>query len=118
MMSGDPAITELRTPGSVTPSEAAVALVAGLRAVELTWDGPAMKTAWGAGMSNPPDLQRILRDCMQNIEGASTAMVDDMNDAAMKLGAASMMLASASHAVHRHAAQLPQVPAEPDTGNP
>jgi hypothetical protein len=69
-------------------------------------------------MSNPLDPQRILRDCMLNIEGASTAMADDMNDAATRLGAAAMMLASASHAVHRHAAQLPQVPAEPDTGSP
>src|SRR5262249_22766496 len=118
MMSSDPGITELRTPGRVTLSEAAVALVAGLRTVDLTWDGPAMKAAWGAGMSNPLDLQRILRDCMQNIEGASTAMVDDMNDAAMKLGAASMMLASASHAVHMHAAQLPQVPPAPHNGRP
>ena len=77
-----------------------------------------MKAAWGAGMSNPLDLQRILRDCMLTIDGASNAMVDDMNDAAMKLGCAAMMLASASHAVHRHAAQLPQVPAERDAGSP
>jgi hypothetical protein len=67
-------------------------------------------------MSSPVDLQRILDHCTLNIEGASKAMADDMNDAAMKLGAAAMMLASASHAIHRHAAQLPQGPAEPDTG--
>ena len=66
-------------------------------------------------MSNPVDLQRVLHHCMQNIEGARNVMADDMNDAAMKLGAAAMMLASASHAVHRHAAQLPQEPAQPGT---
>jgi hypothetical protein len=64
-------------------------------------------------MSSPVDLQRILDHCMMNIEGASSAMAEDMNDAAMKLGAAAMMLASASNAVHRHAAQLPQGSAEP-----
>lgn len=67
-------------------------------------------------MSNPLDLQRILHHCMLNIEGASNAMADDMNDAAMKLGTAAMMLASASHAVYRHAAQPPQGQAETDTG--
>jgi hypothetical protein len=66
-------------------------------------------------MSSPPDLHRILHHCMLTIEGANKVMADDMNDAAMKLGAAAMMLASASHAVHRHAAQLPQGPAEPHT---
>jgi hypothetical protein len=65
-------------------------------------------------MSNPVDLQRILHHCMQNIEGARNAMADDVNDAAMKLGAAAMMLASASHAVRRRAAQLPPSLAEPD----
>jgi hypothetical protein len=58
-------------------------------------------------------MHEVLHHCMLTIEGASKAMADDMNDAAMKLGAASMMLASASHAVHRHAAQLPQPPTEP-----
>jgi hypothetical protein len=53
---------------------------------------------------------------MLTIEGANKVMADDMNDAAMKLGAAAMMLASASHAIHRHAAQLPQGLAEPQTG--
>jgi len=41
---------------------------------------------------------------MMNIKGASEAMADDMHDAAMKLGAAGMMLASVGNAVHKHAA--------------
>jgi hypothetical protein len=41
---------------------------------------------------------------MMNIKGAGEAMADDIYDAAMKLGAAEMMLASASNAVHKHAA--------------
>jgi hypothetical protein len=53
---------------------------------------------------------------MQNIKGASEVMEDDMHDAAMKLGAAAMMLASASHAVYRHAVQLTQAQAQPHTG--
>jgi len=56
----------------------------------------------------PPDVQRALDHCMTNIKGASEAMADDMYDAAMRLGAAEMMLASASYAVHKHAAQLTQ----------
>ena len=67
-------------------------------------------------MSSSADLQRILQHCMLSIEGANKVMADDMHDAAMKLGAAAMMLASASHAVHRHAAQLPQGPAKSHTG--
>jgi hypothetical protein len=67
-------------------------------------------------MSSPLEMQRVLHHCMLTIEGANEVMADDMNDAAMKLGAAAMMLASASHAVHRHAAQLPQGPDEPRTG--
>ncbi len=45
---------------------------------------------------------------MMNIKGAGEAMAGDMHDAAMKLGAAGMMLASASNAVHKHAARLTQ----------
>ena len=56
-------------------------------------------------MSSQLDLDRILQHCMLTIEGAGKAMPDDMNDAAMKLGAAAMMLASASNAVQRNAAQ-------------
>ena len=56
-------------------------------------------------MSNPLDLHGILQHCMLTIEGAGNAMPDDMNDAAMKLGAAAMMLASASNAVQRNAVQ-------------
>ncbi len=67
-------------------------------------------------MSNPPDVQRILDQCMLNIGGASDAMPDDMHEAAMRLGAAGMMLASASHAVHKHAARLQQAPGQPDIG--
>jgi hypothetical protein len=43
---------------------------------------------------------------------ASKAMADNMHDAAMRLGTAAMMLASASNAVHRRVAQR----AQPDTG--
>lgn len=45
---------------------------------------------------------------MLNIKDASEAMADDMHDAAMKLGAAAMMLASATNMVHKRAAQLGQ----------
>jgi hypothetical protein len=60
-------------------------------------------------MSDPrdvqaPDIQRTLDDCMTSIKGASEAMADDMHDATLRLGAAQMMLASASHAVQKHAA--------------
>jgi len=58
-------------------------------------------------MSSPLDLHRILQHCMLTIDGAGKAMPEDMNDAAMKLGAAAMMLASASNAVHRNADQPP-----------
>ena len=61
----------------------------------------------------PPDVQRTLDHCMMNIKGACEAMADDVHDAAMRLGAAEMMLASASHAVHKHAVQLRQ--AQPGT---
>src|SRR5260370_24822207 len=60
----------------------------------------------GAGMSNPLDVQRTLDHCMQHIKGASEAMAENMHDAAMRLGAAAMMLASASYAVHKRAAEL------------
>jgi hypothetical protein len=52
---------------------------------------------------------------MQTIEAGREAMAHDMRDAAMRLGAAEMMLASASYAVHKHAASLPQVQAQPGT---
>jgi hypothetical protein len=42
-------------------------------------------------------------------------MVDDMHDAAMKLGAAAMMLASASNAVYKRAFQLTEVQTQPET---
>jgi hypothetical protein len=67
-------------------------------------------------MSNPPDVQRTLDHCMMNIKGAGEAMADDMYDAAMKLGAAEMMLASASNAVHKHAAQLTEAQSQSDPG--
>jgi hypothetical protein len=52
---------------------------------------------------------------MQTIEAGRKAMARDMYDAAMRLGAAEMMLASASHAVRKHAAALPQVQTQPGT---
>jgi hypothetical protein len=64
-------------------------------------------------LNTPPEVQRTLDHCMMNIKGASEVMADDMLDAAMRLGAAEMMLASASHAVQKHAAQLAQ--AQPGT---
>ncbi len=67
-------------------------------------------------MNDPLDVHRILEHCMQTIEAGREAMAHDMYDAAMRLGAAEMMLASASHAVHRHAAALPQVQGQPGTG--
>jgi hypothetical protein len=67
-------------------------------------------------MSNSLEVREILDHCMRSIEGARNAMADDMNDAAMKLGAAAMMLASASHAVYRQAGRGPQAPTQPDTG--
>jgi hypothetical protein len=63
-------------------------------------------------MTDPLDVHRSLDQCMQHIAGAREAMAHDMHDAAMRLGAAEMMLASASYAVHQHAAA--QV--RPDTG--
>jgi hypothetical protein len=65
-------------------------------------------------MSSPLDAQQTLDHCMLNIRGASEAMAHDMYDAAMKLGAAAMMLASASNAVYRHAVQ--PAPTQPDSG--
>jgi hypothetical protein len=53
---------------------------------------------------------------MQNIKDAGEAMTGDMREAAMRLGTAEMMLASASYAVRRHAGQVAQAPARPDTG--
>lgn len=59
-------------------------------------------------MENLPDVDRSLDQCMLNIKGASEVMADDMNDAAMRLGAATMMLTSAHHAVYNRAAQEAQ----------
>jgi hypothetical protein len=67
-------------------------------------------------MSDPMDVHRSLEHCMQAIQAGREAMAHDMHDAAMRLGAAEMMLASASYAVHKHAGQLAQAPAQPDTG--
>jgi hypothetical protein len=67
-------------------------------------------------MSKPLDVQQTLDHCMLSIKGASEAMAHDMHDAAMKLGAAAMMLASASNAVYSRAFQLTPVPAQADTG--
>ena len=67
-------------------------------------------------MNDPLDVHRILEHCMQTIEAGREAMAHDMYDAAMRLGAAEMMLASASNMVHKHAAALPQAQAQPGTG--
>jgi hypothetical protein len=55
-------------------------------------------------MSDPLDVHRRLEHCLQAIQAGREAMAHDMYDAAMRLGAAEMMLASASYAVHKHAA--------------
>jgi len=52
---------------------------------------------------------------MEHITGAKEAMAEDMHYAAMRLGAAAMMLASASHAVRRRA-ELGLAPTPPDAG--
>src|SRR5579864_656506 len=57
-------------------------------------------------MSDPLDVHQNLEHCMRTIEAGREAMAHDMHDAAMRLGVAEMMLASASHAVHNHAAAL------------
>ncbi len=59
-------------------------------------------------MSDPLDVQRNLDHCMRNIKDAGEAMAGDMHGAAMRLGVAAMILASATHAVHRHAAERTQ----------
>jgi len=65
-------------------------------------------------MSTPLDVQQTLDHCMVNIKGASEAMAHDMHEAAMKLGAAGMMLASASNAVYKRAVHLTEP--QPDAG--
>ena len=67
-------------------------------------------------MSDPLDVHRNLEHCMQTIEAGREAMAHDMYDAAMRLGAAEMMLASASYAVYKQAAALPQEQTQPGTG--
>jgi hypothetical protein len=68
-------------------------------------------------MSDPLDVHRNLEHCMQTIQAGREAMAHDMRDAAMRLGAAEMMLASASYAIHRQAGTpLPQARTQPDTG--
>jgi hypothetical protein len=67
-------------------------------------------------MSDPPDVQRNLDHCMRNIKDAGEAMDGDMHGAAMRLGAAAMMLASATHAVHRRAAERTQRQTRPGGG--
>ena len=67
-------------------------------------------------MSDPLDVQRNLDHCMRNIKDAGEAMAGDMHGAAMRLGAAAMMLASASHAVRRRAAEQTQGRTQPGSG--
>ena len=66
-------------------------------------------------MGSPLDVQRNLDHCMRNIRDAGEAMAGDMQEAAMRLGTAEMMLASASYALRRQAGQLARPPARPDT---
>jgi hypothetical protein len=66
-------------------------------------------------MTTPLDVQQTLEHCMQKIKGASETMAHDMGDAAMRLGAAAMMLASASDVVYKRAFQLTQVQTQADT---
>jgi len=61
-------------------------------------------------MSSSLEVRQILDHCVLSIDGAREAMAGDMNDAAMKLGAAAMMLASASNAVYKQAGQRPPEP--------
>jgi hypothetical protein len=68
-------------------------------------------------MSDPLDVHRNLEHCMATIQAGREAMAHDMRDAAMRLGTAEMMLASASYAVHMQAGTpLPQAQTRPDTG--
>jgi hypothetical protein len=68
-------------------------------------------------MSDPLDVHRNLEHCLQTIQAGREAMAHDMHDAAMQFGAAEMMLASASYAVHKQAGTpLPQAQTHPDTG--
>jgi hypothetical protein len=67
-------------------------------------------------MSSPLEVQQTLDHCVLNIRDASEAMAHDMYDAAMKLGAAAMMLASASNTVYQRAVQLTPVRTHLDTG--
>jgi hypothetical protein len=67
-------------------------------------------------MSDPHGVQETLDHCMMHIRGASEAMPHDMYDAAMKLGAAAMMLASAGNAVYKSAFQLTEGQTQPAPG--
>ena len=68
-------------------------------------------------MSDPLDVHRNLENCLQTIQAGREALAHDMRDAAMQFGAAEMMLASASYAVHKQAGTpLPQAQTHPDTG--
>jgi hypothetical protein len=67
-------------------------------------------------MSDPLDVQRNLDHCMRNIKDGGDMMPGDMHSAAMRLGAAAMMLASASHAVRRRAAEHTQGQTQPGSG--
>lgn len=69
-------------------------------------------------MTSPLELRRTLDDCMLTIKDAGEAMATDMRHAAMKLDTATMMLASARNAVHKHAGRLADVPAQPTIGEP
>jgi hypothetical protein len=67
-------------------------------------------------MSTPLDVQQTLDHCLLHIQDAREAMASDMHEAAMKLGAAAMMLASASNTVYQRAFRLTAGASQPDTG--
>jgi len=67
-------------------------------------------------MSDPLDVRRNLDHCMLAIKDAGEAMPHDMHGAAMRLGTAAMLLASASYAVRRRADERAQGQPRPDSG--
>jgi hypothetical protein len=87
-----------------------------LNQVDPSQRASAAMAAKGAGMSNQLDVQQTLDHCMLNIKGASETITHDMHDAAMKLGVAAMMLASASNVVYKRAFQLTEVQTQLRTG--
>lgn len=69
---------------------------------------------FSANTADGPDM--TVRAVTVDGRPARFAFAQPTYDAAIRPGAAEMMLASASYAVHKHAAALPQVPTQPGTG--